>query len=244
MKDFIFSYRRFFVFITLLLFAITFFSHNRFASVSAASSQYTVNTDNLNVRTKPDASSDVLTVLDKGTVVTVTGKSGSFSKIVLPDAENTSSLDSTCTGYVKSSYLTKGVVTYTAKKTTTTTKTKKVSLSKGQQVITYAKKFVGNPYRWGGESLTRGADCSGFVKAVYRHFGKSLPHSSYSLRSVGTKVSSLSKAKAGDIICYSGHVALYMGNNKIVHASNPRTGIKISNNARYRKIVAIRRIFK
>lgn len=115
--------------------------------------------------------------------------------------------------------------------------------SKGQAVANYARRFVGNPYKWGGTSLTRGADCSGFVMSVYRHFGKKLPHSSYSLRSVGRKVGSLSKARPGDIICYSGHVAIYLGNNKIVHASNKKTGIKISNNARYRRIVTIRRIF-
>lgn len=116
--------------------------------------------------------------------------------------------------------------------------------SKGQQVVNYAVQFVGNPYRYGGTSLTRGADCSGYIMSVYKRFGKRLPHSSRSMRKVGKKVRTLSKAKAGDIICYSGHVALYMGNNKIVHASNRRTGIKISYNASYRKIVAIRRVFK
>mgnify|MGYP003187690280 CR=1 FL=1 len=107
----------------------------------------------------------------------------------------------------------------------------------------YAKRFLGNPYRWGGTSLTHGADCSGFVMSVYRHFGKSLPHSSYAQRNVGRRVSSLSKAKPGDIICYSGHVAIYMGNNRVIHASNPRDGIKITKGAAYRSIVTIRRIF-
>ena len=79
--------------------------------------------------------------------------------------------------------------------------------------------------------------------SVYRHFGKSLPHSSYAQRRVGRRVGSLSKAKPGDIICYSGHVAIYMGNNKVVHASNPRDGIKITNGAAYRSIVTIRRVF-
>lgn len=115
--------------------------------------------------------------------------------------------------------------------------------TKGESVINYALRFVGNPYRWGGTSLTHGADCSGFVMSVYRHFGKSLPHSSYALRSVGRAVHGLSNAKPGDIICYSGHVALYIGNGKIVHASNPKDGIKITSNANYRHIVAIRRIF-
>lgn len=233
MKEFIFSYKKFFIFITVLLLSITFVSKNKMSDVSAAEKKYTVNTADLNVRIEPNADSEILTVLDKGVVVTVVDEEGSWSEIILPEASNTDSLDTTSnTGYVKSKYLTAG----------TTLKTKKV-VSKGQQVVNYAKKFVGNPYRWGGESLTKGADCSGFVKSVYKHFGKKLPHSSYSQRKVGKKVSSLKKAKPGDIICYSGHVAIYMGNNKIVHASNPRTGIKISTNARYRKIVAIRRIF-
>lgn len=233
MKDFIFSYKKFFIFITVLLLSITFVSkNNKLSDVSAAEKKYTVNTADLNVRVQPDSDSEILTVLDKSVVVTVIGTEGSWSEIILPEADNTDSLDTASTGYVKSKYLTEG----------TTLKKKKV-VSKGQQVVNYAKKFVGNPYRWGGESLTKGADCSGFVKAVYKHFGKKLPHSSYSQRKAGKKVSSLKKAKAGDIICYSGHVAIYMGNNKIVHASNPRTGIKISTNARYRKIVAIRRIF-
>lgn len=120
--------------------------------------------------------------------------------------------------------------------------------SKGQKVVNYAKKFVGNKYKYGGTSLTKGADCSGFTMAVYKKFGKRLPHSSSAQRKVGKKVKGgLKNAKPGDIICYSGHVAIYMGNNKIVHASNsapyPKGGIKISNNARYRKIVTIRRIF-
>ena len=119
--------------------------------------------------------------------------------------------------------------------------------SKGQQVVNYAKKFVGNKYKYGGTSLTKGADCSGFTLSVYKKFGKKLPHSSSGQRKVGKKVSGgIKKAKAGDIICYSGHVAIYMGKNKIVHASNsakyPKGGIKISNNASYKKILAIRRL--
>ena len=119
--------------------------------------------------------------------------------------------------------------------------------SRGQQVVNYAKKFVGNKYKYGGTSLTKGADCSGFTMSVYKKFGKKLPHSSSAQRRVGKKVSGgLRKAKAGDIICYSGHLEIYIGNNKIVHASNsakyPKGGIKISNNAKYKKILAIRRL--
>ena len=113
--------------------------------------------------------------------------------------------------------------------------------SSGQAVIDYALQFVGNRYVWGGESLTNGVDCSGFVMKIYEKFGISLPHSSYKLRSVGRAVKE-SELQPGDIICYSGHVALYMGNGKIVHASNKKDGIKISNNYKYKKVLAIRRV--
>ena len=112
----------------------------------------------------------------------------------------------------------------------------------GQSVANYAVKFVGNPYVYGGTSLTNGADCSGFVMSVYKNFGVSLPHSSTSDRYVGYNVGSLANAQPGDLVCYSGHVAIYIGNGQIVHASTEATGIKISN-ASYRTPVAIRRIF-
>lgn len=112
----------------------------------------------------------------------------------------------------------------------------------GQSVVDYAVQFVGNPYVWGGESLTNGADCSGFVMKIYEAFGVDLPHSSYDLRRVGYAVSA-ADVQPGDIICYSGHVAIYMGNGKIVHASNKKEGIKISNNWQYKRVLAIRRIF-
>ena len=118
--------------------------------------------------------------------------------------------------------------------------------AKRNEVVAYAKKFVGNPYVYGGSSLTKGTDCSGFTMSVYKKFGYSLPHHAASQRSSGKKVANLSKAKPGDLICYDGHVALYIGNNKIVHASNsqpyPKGGIKISSPPNYRTIVAIRRI--
>ncbi len=114
--------------------------------------------------------------------------------------------------------------------------------SKGQQVIAYAKKFLGNRYVYGGTSLTNGTDCSGFTMRVYQHFGYNIPRTSASQRHCGKKVANLKSAKAGDLICYYGHVALYMGNNKIIHASNRKDGIKISYNAAYRPIAAIRRV--
>lgn len=112
----------------------------------------------------------------------------------------------------------------------------------GQSVASYACQFVGNPYVYGGSSLTNGTDCSGFVMSVYANFGVSLPHSSSGDRSVGTAVDGLANAQPGDIICYSGHVAIYIGNGKIVHASTAKTGIKISD-VNYRTPLGVRRIF-
>ena len=115
----------------------------------------------------------------------------------------------------------------------------------GSSVVDYATQFVGNPYVWGGTSLTNGADCSGFVQSVYASFGVSLPRTSYDQMNAGYEVS-YSEAQPGDLICYGGHVAIYMGNGQIVHASNsapyPAGGIKISNNAAYRTILSVRRV--
>lgn len=111
----------------------------------------------------------------------------------------------------------------------------------GSSVVDYATQFVGNPYVWGGTSLTNGADCSGFVQSVYNNFGVSLPRTSYEQQNAGTEVS-YSDAQPGDLICYGGHVAIYMGDGKIVHASNSRDGIKVSNDATYRTIVSVRRL--
>ena len=111
----------------------------------------------------------------------------------------------------------------------------------GSKVVEFARQFLGRNYRYGGTNLTSGTDCSGFTMAVYRNFGISLPHSSRSQRSIGTAVGSLEEAKAGDLICYSGHVALYMGNGQIIHSMNSKKGVVISN-ARYNSILAIRRV--
>ncbi len=115
------------------------------------------------------------------------------------------------------------------------------SSSSGSAVASYATQFVGNPYVWGGTSLTNGADCSGFVQSVYASFGVSLPRTSYEQQSAGYEVS-YADAQAGDLICYGGHVAIYLGDGKIVHASNSTDGIKISNDATYRTILSVRRL--
>ena len=110
----------------------------------------------------------------------------------------------------------------------------------GSDVVNYACQFVGNPYVYGGTSLTKGCDCSYFVKACFGNFGISLPRTSYQQRSVGEAVS-YSNAKAGDIICYAGHVAIYMGDGKIVHAANAKQGICYGT-ATYRTIITVRRV--
>lgn len=113
---------------------------------------------------------------------------------------------------------------------------------RGAAVANFALQFVGNPYVYGGTSLTNGADCSGFVMAVYANFGVGLPHSSGAQRSCGYDVGGIGNAQPGDIVCYSGHVGIYIGGGQIVHASTAATGIKVSN-AGYRTILSVRRIF-
>lgn len=110
----------------------------------------------------------------------------------------------------------------------------------GKEIAAYGCKFIGNPYVAGGTSLTNGCDCSGFTMSIYQAYGYSIPRSSTSQRNAGVGVT-YAEAQPGDIICYAGHVALYIGNGQIVHASTPSSGIKIGN-ATYKEILAVRRI--
>ena len=110
----------------------------------------------------------------------------------------------------------------------------------GKKIAKYGCQFIGNPYVLGGTSLTNGADCSGFVWRIYKDFGYSLHRTSYEQRSDGTEVS-YDEMQPGDLVCYSGHVAMYIGGGKIVHASSAKIGIKVSN-VGYRSIITIRRI--
>ena len=111
----------------------------------------------------------------------------------------------------------------------------------GSDVVNYAMQFVGKPYVWGGEDPNTGADCSGFTSYVYAHFGISIPSFSGAQRSCGQEVS-YANAQAGDLICYAGHVAIYMGGGKIVHAKGTAYGIVGNDNATYKTIITVRRL--
>ena len=176
------------------------------------------------LRAKRSKKAKVLKKLQVGTPVTVYGTYGSWRKV---------------TAAGKTGYVPKQNVYINTKAPALEGDT----YQKGQTVASFAQRFVGNPYVWGGTNLNTGADCSGFIGSIYRCFGYKLPRSSYDLRSAGRKVS-YNEKQPGDIICYQGHVAMYIGNGKIVHASNRKTGIKISPRANYRKIVCVRRIIK
>ena len=123
---------------------------------------------------------------------------------------------------------------------TETTEVSAQPASTGQAIVDYACQFIGNPYVWGGTSLTDGADCSGFVQSVFAHFGISLPRTTYDQINAGVEVS-YDQAMPGDLICYDGHIGIYIGNGQIVNAQNPEQGIGISP-ATYTTILSVRRI--
>jgi len=115
------------------------------------------------------------------------------------------------------------------------------SIDRGNELVEYAVQFVGNPYVWGGTSLTDGADCSGFTMTLYGMYGIELPHSSLSQAGYGTAVDGIENAIPGDLMVYNGHVAVYMGNGQIVHAANSRLGICITG-IDFMDLVGIRRL--
>ena len=208
------------------------------AKQKAAEVGYTVakvNTQTLKVREEPSTECPVITLVAQDErLEVVEQKPEGWAKIMLDDEE----------AYVSTDYC------VVEEELETAVTMKELMYGNGISntridLCQYAKQFVGNPYVWGGTSLTKGADCSGFVQSVFKQFGVSLPRSSRQQVGVGTKIS-LADAKPGDLIFYAkggtiNHVALYIGDGQVVHASSPKTGIRISN-ATYRTPAAVKRV--
>ena len=220
----------------------------------------TVTTETLRVRDEASTESTILGLVPEGEELVVKEEVEGWVKVSIEEGEGWVSIDyvSLRTDYVEAESkkeeearlareeAARRAANAAAAKKTNSSAAQVVGNSagsaSGRAVANFACRFVGNPYVYGGTSLTNGADCSGFVMSVYANFGVSLPHSSSALRSVGYGVS-LADAQPGDIICYSGHVGIYVGNNTIVHASTAKTGIKYTSPANYRQVLAVRRIF-
>ncbi|MBD5524058.1 MAG: SH3 domain-containing protein [Lachnospiraceae bacterium] len=195
-----------------------------------------VNTDGLKVRAEANTDSEVITLVANGEELEVAAVEGDWVKVYLDDQEV----------FVSAEY-----VEVTSELGTAITMTE---LFYGQgvsdirvDVCQYAKEFLGNPYVWGGTSLTKGADCSGYVLSVFKKYGVSLPHSSVAQANCGTTIK-VSEAKPGDLIFYGNgksinHVAICIGNGQVIHASSPKTGIKISNISYRSPIKAVRILY-
>ena len=201
----------------------------------AASMIAVVNTETLKVREEPNTDSTVITLIPQEEELEVVDvMDNGWIKFLLDDEEAYVSGD-----YVDVEERLEKAVSITELLYGQGVSDAKVSL------VQYAKQFIGNPYVWGGESLTNGVDCSGFTMQVYKHFGYSLPHSSTAQRYEGTAVS-WNEKQPGDLICYQvvngvGHVAIYIGDNQIIHAGSKDTGISVRN-ADYRAVWGVRRI--
>lgn len=193
----------------------------------------TVNTETLNVRAEKSTEAEVLSQVGNSEAFTVNSVADGWVEISVDDS----------VGYISQDYVTLAQALPTAKTI------EQVKYGDGvsdvrTSVVSYALQFVGNRYVWGGTSLENGVDCSGFTMRILGKYGISLPHSSKAQPSYGTKISA-SEAKPGDLFFYGSgrsisHVAIYIGNGQIVHASNKRDGIKVSN-AYYRNPICVAR---
>lgn len=193
----------------------------------------TVNTETLNVRAEKSTEAEVLSQVGNSEAFTVNSVADGWVEISVDDS----------VGYISQDYVTLAQALPTAKTI------EQVKYGDGvsdvrTSVVSYALQFVGNRYVWGGTSLENGVDCSGFTMRILGKYGISLPHSSKAQPSYGTKISA-SEAKPGDLFFYGSgrsisHVAIYIGNGQIVHASNKRDGIKVSN-AYYRNPICVTR---
>lgn len=194
----------------------------------------TVNTTTLYVREQPNTDCAIITMMPAGEELEVLETLDGWVKINVDSDE----------GYVSSEYVDISVDLVKAQTMTEIRYGQGVSDVR-VSLVQYATQFVGNPYVWGGTSLTRGADCSGFVLSVFANYGISLPHSSVAQSNCGKRISA-SEAQPGDLFFYGNgsrinHVAIYIGNGQVVHASSPKSGIKISG-AYYRTPVKVVRI--
>ena len=186
----------------------------------------------LRVRSEPNTDCEIITTMGEGERLEVVEELDGWIKVLLDDEE----------AYISSEYAVVEEELDTAITMTELLYGEGVSDFR-VDLCQYAKEFLGNRYVWGGSSLTKGTDCSGFTMSVYKKYGISLPHSSVSQSKMGTKVS-LAEAKAGDLVFYAkggtvNHVGIYIGNGQVIHASNPKQGIKISP-VGYRTIHSIR----
>ncbi len=200
----------------------------------------TVTTETLRVRAAADMESDVITLVPQGEKLDIISETDGWIEVNTSDGQGFISADF---ADVENEYVeAESKEAEEARITSESASSGSASGSSlGQKVANYALQFVGNPYVWGGTSLTNGADCSGFVLSVFAHFGYTMPHNDAADRSMGTAVDGLANAQPGDVVCYYGHVGIYIGVGQIVNASNPTNGIRV-NSASYRQIVAIRRI--
>lgn len=192
-----------------------------------------VTTDSLNVRAEANTDSKVITLVPNGEELEVVDVEGEWVRVYLDDEEVFVSAE-----YVEVSSELGTAITMT-------------ELFYGQgvsdvrvDICQYAKEFLGNPYVWGGTSLTKGADCSGYVMSIFKKYGVSLPHSSVAQANCGTTIK-VSEAQPGDLIFYGNgksinHVAIYIGGGQVIHASNPTTGIRISNVSYRSPVKAVR----